>query len=102
MIQPFEKPVYVTKPFLPSIDEYKNGLRKILDTAWLTSNGPVLRRYTKLLEEYFQTENIYVLKVARRTARQILTLPIYDALKIDDAHRICDTFRPSHSTKRQS
>ena len=58
MPTPFPKPIYVTKPFLPSLEEYKAGLQEIWDNAWLTNNGPVLQRYTKQLESYLGTENV--------------------------------------------
>jgi dTDP-4-amino-4,6-dideoxygalactose transaminase len=58
MIKPFEKPILVTKPFLPPLEEYKEGLQEIWDNAWLTNNGPVLLRYTKQLEAYFGTKNV--------------------------------------------
>ncbi len=58
MIKPFEKPIYVTRPFLPSLDDFCAGLREIWDSHWLTNNGPVLQRYTRKLIEYFNSENI--------------------------------------------
>ena len=41
--RPFEKPIYVTRPFLPPIEEFAAGLQEIWDTQWLTNNGPVQR-----------------------------------------------------------
>jgi dTDP-4-amino-4,6-dideoxygalactose transaminase len=58
MMKPFEKPIYVTRPFLPPINEYINGLKEIWDNQWLTNNGPVLLRFNKELSEYFKTENV--------------------------------------------
>jgi len=29
MVKPFEKPIYVTGPFLPSMEEFKKGLEEI-------------------------------------------------------------------------
>jgi dTDP-4-amino-4,6-dideoxygalactose transaminase len=57
MIKPFEKPVYVTRPFLPPIEEFCHGLKEIWENQWLTNNGPVLQRYTKRIIEYFGTDN---------------------------------------------
>lgn len=57
-IKGFEKPVYVTKPFLPSLDEFCNNLKEIWDNQWLTNNGPVLRRYTRELSNHFESDNI--------------------------------------------
>ena len=58
MIKPFEKPIYVTRPFLPPLEEFCEGLREIWANAWLTNNGPLVQRYTRQLCHYFQTENI--------------------------------------------
>ncbi len=58
MIKPFEKPIYVTRPFLPPLAEFCEGLKEIWENAWLTNNGPVVQRYTRQLCHFFQTENI--------------------------------------------
>ena len=58
MIKPFEDPIWVTKPYLPPLDEFVRGLKEIWDNAWLTNNGPVLMRYAKELEIYFNSPNI--------------------------------------------
>ncbi len=57
-INPFDKPVYVTKPFLPPLEEYVAGLRPIWDAAWLTNGGPVLERYLRALEDYLDHRNL--------------------------------------------
>ena len=58
MVQPFEKPIYVTRPFLPPLEDFCKGLEEIWQNAWLTNNGPVLARYTRELSNYFETENL--------------------------------------------
>lgn len=58
MITPFEKPIYVTKPFLPPLEEFCQGLEEIWETRWLTNNGPILQRFTKELCNFFETDNI--------------------------------------------
>jgi dTDP-4-amino-4,6-dideoxygalactose transaminase len=58
MIESFDKPIYVTQPFLPGLDEFCEGLREIWDNRWLTNNGPILQRYTKKIIEYFDTDNV--------------------------------------------
>lgn len=58
MRRPFEKPIYVTRPFLPPLQEYCKGLEEIWDTAWLTNYGPLVRRFTQQLCGYFETDNI--------------------------------------------
>ncbi len=58
MVKPFEKPIYVTKPFLPPLEEFCKGLEEIWDSHWLTNNGPILKRYTRELANYFETDNV--------------------------------------------
>ena len=55
--EPFEKPIYVTRPFLPPIEEFTEGLQEIWDNHWLTNDGPVLKRFARQLSNYFETEN---------------------------------------------
>ena len=58
MIQPFEKPIYVTRPFLPPFDEFCKGLEEIWANRWLTNDGPILKRFTQELCNILETENI--------------------------------------------
>ena len=58
MMEPFREPICVTRPFLPPIEEFADGLREIWDNQWLTNNGPVLQRYAQLLGRYLQTDNV--------------------------------------------
>jgi len=57
-LKPFDKPIYVTRPFLPPIEEFTQGLQEIWDNEWLTNNGPVLQRYTRQLSHYLETDNV--------------------------------------------
>jgi dTDP-4-amino-4,6-dideoxygalactose transaminase len=58
MIKPFEKPIYVTRPFLPPLGEFSKGLEEIWENRWLTNNGPILQRFAQELCNYFETDNI--------------------------------------------
>jgi dTDP-4-amino-4,6-dideoxygalactose transaminase len=58
MPTPFATPIHVTRPYLPPLEDYCAGLREIWDNAWLTNNGPVLRRYTAALEQAMGTSNL--------------------------------------------
>jgi dTDP-4-amino-4,6-dideoxygalactose transaminase len=51
-------PIYVTRPYLPPLEEFCEGLREIWDNQWLTNNGPVLQRYQQKLEKYLDTPNV--------------------------------------------
>lgn len=58
MIKPFEKPIYVTKPFLPPLEEFCQGLEEIWAAQWLTNNGPILQRFTRELSSFFETDKL--------------------------------------------
>ena len=48
----FEKPILVTRPYLPSLEEFKKGLEEVWANQWLTNNGPMLQRFQKELSWY--------------------------------------------------
>ena len=56
--RPFDTPILVTRPFLPSLDEYTEGLKEIWEKQWLTNNGPMVRRFTQELSNYYETDNV--------------------------------------------
>ncbi len=58
MVKPFEDPVYVTRPFLPPLEEFCQALQEIWENRWLTNEGPVLQRFNRALSHFFETENI--------------------------------------------
>lgn len=58
MIKPFEKPIYVTRPFLPPLDEFTKGLEEIWENRWLTNDGPILKRFTQQLSNYYESDNV--------------------------------------------
>ncbi|MDR3569105.1 MAG: DegT/DnrJ/EryC1/StrS family aminotransferase [Syntrophobacteraceae bacterium] len=58
MIKPFPKPIYVTRPFLPPLDQFSAGLEEIWNNRWLTNDGPILKRFTGQLCNAFETDNL--------------------------------------------
>lgn len=56
--QPFDKPILVTRPFLPPLDEFTEGIKEIWDSYWLTNNGPIVQRFSRELSNYHETENV--------------------------------------------
>jgi len=58
MLKSFQKPIYVTRPFLPPLNEFYDGLREIWNSRWLTNNGPVVQRFCRELSDYFLTDNV--------------------------------------------
>ncbi|RWX52384.1 dTDP-4-amino-4,6-dideoxygalactose transaminase [Candidatus Electrothrix marina] len=57
-MEKFEKPILVTRPFMPTYEAFCEGLKEIWDNQWLTNNGPVLQRYRSELKNYLETNNI--------------------------------------------
>lgn len=49
---PFTSPIYVTRPYLPPLEDFKQGLEEIWANQWLTNNGPVLKRFHASLAKY--------------------------------------------------
>jgi dTDP-4-amino-4,6-dideoxygalactose transaminase len=58
MIEAFAKPIYVTSPFLPSLEKFCKGLEEIWENRWLTNNGPIVKRFESGLSSYFETDNL--------------------------------------------
>lgn len=54
MLKPFDKPIYVTRPLLPDIDEVQRKLKEIWDCQWLTNCGPQHRELEEALTKRLQ------------------------------------------------
>lgn len=57
-VKPLEVPIYVTRPFLPPIEEFTEGLQEIWDNQWLTNNGPVHQCFQGELSNLLETDNL--------------------------------------------
>ena len=57
MNQP-EKPIYVTQPFLPPLEEFQPYLEKIWENKWLTNNGPFHQELEKKLADYLGVDHL--------------------------------------------
>lgn len=53
--------ISVTKPFLPSYEEYELYLRQIWDRNWLTNNGPLVNELELKLKEYLDVNYLLFL-----------------------------------------
>src|SRR5579875_1883381 len=53
--------INVTKPFLPSLDEYHQVLQGIWKRNWLTNNGPLVNELELRLKEYLQVNHLLFL-----------------------------------------
>lgn len=57
-MKPFEEAIYVTRPYLPPLEAFCEGLEEIWKNRWLTNEGPIVRRFVRQLSHYFETDNI--------------------------------------------
>ena len=48
----FEKPIFVTRPYFPPLQEYMDGLKEIWTNQWLTNHGPVLQRFQREIASF--------------------------------------------------
>jgi len=55
MIPAFEKPIFVTQPYLPPLEEFCTSLQEIWQNKWLTNNGPIVTRYQDRLRTLDRT-----------------------------------------------
>lgn len=52
-----DKPIYVSKPFLPPREEFDAYVDKIWQSGQLTNNGPLLKEFESKVAEYLRVEN---------------------------------------------
>ncbi|MCX7858346.1 MAG: DegT/DnrJ/EryC1/StrS family aminotransferase [Deltaproteobacteria bacterium] len=50
--------IYVTKTFLPSIEEYKAQLERIWESRWITNRGILVKELEQKLRDYLGVKNI--------------------------------------------
>ena len=48
----FDQPILVTRPYLPDLEEFKQGCEEIWSNQWLTNNGPMLQKFQRELSHY--------------------------------------------------
>lgn len=57
-MKPSKKPIYVTQPFLPPLDEFKPYLEQIWESKWLTNGGPFHQELEKRLADYLGVDHL--------------------------------------------
>jgi len=70
-----DRPVYVTQPFLPPLEEFLPYLEEMWDRKWLTNGGPFHQQLEAALAEYLGVEHIALMSngtLALVTALQAL------------------------------
>ncbi|MEL7588550.1 MAG: DegT/DnrJ/EryC1/StrS family aminotransferase [Prolixibacteraceae bacterium] len=76
-MEKLKKPIFVTRPALPPLDEFTGYLEKIWDNRILTNNGPFHRQFEKELAAYLGVQYISVFAngtLALMTALQALRI----------------------------
>lgn len=58
MIKKFDKPIYVTKPFLPPLEEFQPYLEQIWETKCLTNGGPFHQELERKLADYLGVNHL--------------------------------------------
>lgn len=53
--------IYVTKSFMPPLEEYVSLLHKVWDNGILTNQGPLLREFEQKIKEYLDVKNFQFL-----------------------------------------
>ncbi len=48
----FDQPVYVTRPYLPPLEDFQKGCAEIWANQWLSNNGPLARRFHDALAAF--------------------------------------------------
>jgi dTDP-4-amino-4,6-dideoxygalactose transaminase len=54
----FSRPVYVTRPTMPSLSSYSAYLEKIWESSWLTNDGQFHREFESRLKAYLGVEHV--------------------------------------------
>jgi len=57
-MQPFKKPIYVTRPLLPSMENYIDRMEDIWESQWITNNGKQHQKLEKELKDYLKVDNL--------------------------------------------
>lgn len=52
--KPFSQPIYITRPILPDLNQYKDQLEQVWQNQWLTNNGPQHQQLEKKLRSILQ------------------------------------------------
>ena len=71
------EPIYVTRPYLPPLEEFIPYLERIWDSKWLTNNGPFHIKLEKALCKYLGVNHLSLFAngtIALITALQALKL----------------------------
>lgn len=58
---PKDKPIFVTRPLLPSKADYYKMVDRIWENHWITNEGPLLQEFTSSLKSFLSCDNLSLL-----------------------------------------
>lgn len=57
-IKPFKNPIYVTRPLLPTIENFTEKLHEIWDSKWLSNNGQQHQKLEEKIKDTLKVQNV--------------------------------------------
>jgi dTDP-4-amino-4,6-dideoxygalactose transaminase len=76
-MKPFKEPIYVTRPLLPSMENYIDRMEDIWDSQWITNNGNQHQKLERRLNDYLKVDNLSLINngtIALQIALKALNL----------------------------
>jgi len=58
LLKPFDKPIYVTRPLLPPLEELSKSLQDVWDAQWLANNGAKHKELESKLRDYLKVPRL--------------------------------------------
>jgi dTDP-4-amino-4,6-dideoxygalactose transaminase len=58
LTRPFDEPIYVTRPILPSLDDLRKRLEEVWEAQWLTNSGVQHERLERRIGEYLSVPHV--------------------------------------------
>ena len=100
MARTFDKPILVTRPYLPPLEDFRRGLEEVWTNQWLSNNGPLVKRFQHELAVYLGVADTNLSLFANGT----LALELgFQALGLSGAEVVTTPFTfvaTSHALKR--
>ena len=93
LLQPFEKPIYITQPLLPNIDDFNEMIKLIWESNQLSNNGNMVKQLEKELSNFLGADYLSVfangtiaLEIACKALRlsgEVITTPFTFAATVN-------------------
>jgi dTDP-4-amino-4,6-dideoxygalactose transaminase len=76
-MKPFKKPIYITRPLIPSLKKYTKKIEEIWESKWLSNNGVQLQTLEKEIKKILKVSEVSIFNngtIALMTALKSLDL----------------------------